>query len=96
MSKKNQSKGQCTKSGCSGGATMRTTVIVNYDCGLPNTLYIRGEGIPSLSWDNGTPLHNVRCDEWIWETDETFDAINFKILLNDQTYEFGEDHQLIC
>ena len=75
---------------------MRTTVIVNYDCGLPNTLYIRGEGIPSLSWDNGTPLHNVRCDEWIWETDETFDAINFKILLNDQTYEFGEDHQLIC
>lgn len=96
MSKKNKHKNGCTKSERSGSSTMRTTIIVHLDCGFPNSLYLRGEGCPSISWLNGTPLHNVKCDEWIWETDETFDEIFFKILLNDQTFELGDDHQLVC
>lgn len=79
-----------------GTSTMRTALIVHYDCGFPNCLYLRGTGCSSLSWESGTPLHNVKADEWIWETDETFDVMTFKILINDQIYELGENHQLPC
>ncbi len=75
---------------------MRTTIIVKYDCGYQNTLTIRGNGCPSLSWEMGTSMHNVKSNEWVWETDETFEAIYFKVLINDELFELGEDHQLIC
>lgn len=33
-------------------------VIVEYDCGFPNNLFIRGKG-GGLSWDKGQPLKNL-------------------------------------
>ncbi len=79
-----------------GKSLMLTKLIVHFDCGFSNTLYIRGNGCASLSWEKGTPLFNIKEDQWVWETDETFDAIFFKILINDDIFEFGDDHQLIC
>lgn len=71
----------------------KTQIIIKYDVGFGNALYIRGRGA-QLSWDKGIPLKNTHTDEWIWETDIPFTACEFKILLNDQVYEAGDNHPL--
>lgn len=76
--------------------SVRTAVIIQFDCGYSNQLYIRGEGSDLLSWEQGIPLQNVNCSEWVWETDAPFEVIYFKVLINDEIFEAGENHQLIC
>lgn len=71
----------------------KTQIIVKYDVGFSNHLFIRGKGA-SLNWDKGTPLKNRKADEWIWETDGHFTQCEFKVLINDQNYETGENHVL--
>jgi hypothetical protein len=78
------------KTGAKGG---KTRIIVKYDVGFNNTLYIRGKGA-NLSWTRGLPLKNIKADEWVWETDAPIQAGEFKILINDQMYENGPNHQL--
>ncbi len=78
------------KSGVDG----TTKIIVKYDCGFSNNLFIRGEGISSLSWNKGAPLKNVHSDEWVWETNRPFVQGEFKILINDQKFEDGENHKI--
>ena len=56
-------------------------------------LAIRGQGA-GLSWDKGVALKNLSADEWVWETDASFKDCEFKVLLNDQRYEEGENHRL--
>lgn len=68
-------------------------IVVRYDVGFNNTLFIRGNG-PNLSWDKGVPLRNVKSDEWVWETDQPFTTCEFKVLLNDQNYECGNNRHL--
>lgn len=68
-------------------------VIVKYDAGFKNTLFVRGQGA-NLSWDKGVPLKNVKADEWIWEPETSFADCEFKILINDVSYEEGENHRL--
>lgn len=70
-----------------------TRVIIKYDVGFNNALYIRGKGA-NLSWDHGTPLKNISRDEWVWETDAPFTQCEFKILINDNQFEQGENHLL--
>lgn len=70
-----------------------TRIIVKYDVGFHNSLYIRGKGA-NLSWDRGIPLKNVKADEWLWETDVPFTSCEFKILINDKHYEMGINHTL--
>lgn len=77
--------------------TQKTTkVIVKCNCGFPNSLYIRGEGISGLSWDRGQKMTNIKPDEWVWETDKPFQRCQFKVLINDKQYEAGENHTLDC
>lgn len=71
----------------------KTRVIVKFDTGFSNQLYIRGKGA-NLSWDKGIPLKNVKADEWVWETDAPFTTCEFKVLINDKYYETGENHPL--
>lgn len=71
----------------------KTRIIIHYDVGFPNSLYIRGEG-SELSWEKGLLLKNVKSDEWIWETTKPFTTCQFKILINDSEYELGENHLL--
>ena len=68
-------------------------IIVRYDVGFNNHLFIRGNG-PGLSWERGVKLKNVGSDEWLWETDLPTHNCEFKVLINDQHYETGENHHL--
>lgn len=73
----------------------QTKIVVYYDAGMSNTLFIRGEGAPSLHWDKGVPLKNINANEWVYETKERFKEGSFKILINDEVYEAGENHKLL-
>lgn len=71
----------------------RSTVLVKYDIGFGNMLYIRGQGA-GLNWDKGQMMKNVGPDEWKWETDLPFNECEFKVVINDQMYEAGDNHHL--
>lgn len=73
-----------------------TKITVKCDCGFPNTLYLRGEGIAGLSWNKGVPMKNVKPDEWVWETNKPFITGQYKVLINDKQYETGENHPINC
>jgi hypothetical protein len=68
-------------------------ILVKYNVGMTNTLYIRGQGA-GLTWEKGSPMKNVGPDEWIWETATHFKECEFKVLINDKQYEDGENHHL--
>lgn len=72
-----------------------TRVVIHYDVGFKNGLFIRGKGA-NLSWDKGIALVNTRPDEWVWETDQVFNSCEFKVLINDANYEQGNNHTLTC
>ncbi len=74
-------------------AKSRTRLIIRYDAGFGNCLFIRGSGA-NLNWQKGIALHNINRDEWIWETDLNFKSCEFKILFNDQEFETGDNHFL--
>jgi hypothetical protein len=70
-----------------------TTISVKYDCGYNNHLTLRGEGA-GLSWSHGTPLKNIAPGEWIFEVAAPDKQFEFKILINDQIFELGENHRI--
>jgi hypothetical protein len=68
-------------------------VTVKYDVGFNNSLYIRGKG-SGLSWEKGALMKNLGADTWVWEVEGPVKDLEFKVLINDQTYEEGENHRL--
>ena len=95
---RSQHSGHTSPSTSSNTATLTkpvTRIIINYDVGFSNALYIRGHGA-NLNWEKGILLKNTKCDEWVWETEAVFPNAEFKILINDKTYETGENHSLQC
>ena len=72
--------------------TAKTKIVVHIDCGFSNNLFIRGEGVSSLSWDKGVPMKNVGPSEWAWESDRPFSTVQFKVLVNDKWFEQGDNH----
>lgn len=72
-----------------------TRIIVKYDVGFNNSIFLRGEGA-GLNWDRGIMLKNIKFDEWVWETNLPFTNCEFKVLINDRQYELGENHHLHC
>jgi hypothetical protein len=73
---------------------MKTRIVANYDCGFPNTLFIRGEGVSTLSWNKGVPMKNTGSNQWVWESERPFTHCEFKVLVNDNYYEMGENHKI--
>lgn len=82
---------------------LRTQIIVKYDCGFSSFLSIRGAGakrsgkessLQELSWNQGIPLKNICANEWLFECDASLNPCEFKILINDEIYEYGENHIL--
>lgn len=71
----------------------KTRVLVKYNVGFENNLYIRGNG-GGLSWERGVLLKNVSPDEWIWEPSAPVTDCEFKVLINDVKYETGENHHV--
>lgn len=80
------SKGKETKT--------KTRIIAHFDCGFPNSLFIRGEGVATLSWDKGIAMKNISPNDWIWESDRPCSTVQFKVLINDNCYEQGENHTI--
>jgi hypothetical protein len=68
-------------------------IMVRYDVGMNNALYIRGQG-PGLNWEKGMVMKNAGPDVWIWETDSNCNNCEFKVLINDKVYEEGANHRL--
>lgn len=77
----------------SSSSAKSAVIQVNYDVGFNNTLYIRGSGGP-LSWEKGLPLENVGASNWTWSTDQVNSPVEFKLLINDELYETGENRHL--
>jgi hypothetical protein len=75
------------------GKRQVSRITVKYDVGFKNSLYIRGNGA-GLTWQKGKLMKNMGADTWVWETDADFKDIEFKVLVNDQAYEDGENHRL--
>ena len=70
-----------------------TRIIVKYDVGYNNALYVRGTG-GNLKWEKGIPLKCSGNDEWIWEYKKPFKGGEFKVLINDTEYESGDNHYI--
>ena len=75
--------------------TKKTSLYITYDVGYGNTLYIRGRGA-DLTWEKGVPLINISHDQWCWETELSFETLEFKILINDSAFETCFNHTLTC
>jgi hypothetical protein len=69
----------------------KITIVVKYDCGYDNHLTLRGVG-GGLSWYRGVPLINKGSDEWVIEFDARTKSLEFKVLINDQVFEMGDNH----
>lgn len=72
----------------------KTRIVVQVDDRFANAIYLRGEGLPELSWKKGVELKHANPNEWVFETDTSFSNAEFKILVNDDIYELGENHPL--
>jgi len=73
--------------------TGKTRVLIKYNVGFKNNLYIRGQGA-GLNWNKGVMLKNIGPDEWVWEPTAPINDCEFKVLINDQKYETGENHHI--
>ncbi len=72
-----------------------TRIVVHYDCGFGNNLFIRGEHA-GLDWKIGAPLNNINAGKWTFEITSFFTECFFKILINDTCYEQGTNHHISC
>jgi hypothetical protein len=68
-----------------------TTITAQIDIGFGNALHIRGEG-PGLSWDKGLLMECVADDRWRVVLTESARPIVFKFLVNDLSWNVGEDY----
>jgi hypothetical protein len=88
--------GSPDKKAASSCTTPYTKITIKCDAGFGNTLFIRGNGIPMLSWEKGVPLKNIGADEWLFEINTSFTHAEIQILLNDTQFETGPNHALKC
>jgi len=70
--------------------TVTTTIIAKCDVGFGNSLSIRG-GAAGLSWETGAAMENTQADEWVWTSTKVTNALAFKVLANDETWNDGDD-----
>ena len=87
-----KSAGCCAAIAPTKQKTTKTCITAHIDCGFSNNLFLRGEGISSLSWEKGVQMKNVGPGEWVWESDRPFSTMQFKVLVNDKWYEQGDNH----
>lgn len=70
----------------------QTKIIIHYDAGFGNTLYIRGNTKP-LDWDAGQKCENINANTWQFVMERPVSGnVEFKVLLNDTTWESGNNH----
>lgn len=78
-------------------APVKTKIVVRYDVGFGNNLYLRGKGAPGLDWVTGVKMTCTKPPNlWTWECDSaSIDPSNFKykVLINNRIWEKGVDHE---
>ena len=67
-----------------------TRIIVKYNVGWGNQLYIRGTGA-GLTWHKGVLMQCVGEDEWLWEQLVSKGGLKFKVLVNDEVWNLDDD-----
>lgn len=67
-----------------------TRIIVKYNVGWGNQLFIRGTGA-GLNWHKGVLMQCVGEDEWLWEQLVSQGGLKFKVLVNDEIWNLDED-----
>lgn len=67
-----------------------TTVIAKVDAGFGNSVAIRGSGA-GLSWEAGVVMSNASADEWVWQSSDVTEELEFKVLLNDNNWSAGRN-----
>jgi hypothetical protein len=72
----------------------KTRIVVQVDPQFTHSIFLRGEGVDGFSWEKGVAMKHEKPDEWVFETDTTFSNATFKVLVDDITYEIGENHPL--
>lgn len=72
-------------------APVVTTITAKIDIGFGNLLHLRGDG-PGLSWDKGVVMACVNDNEWQAVVGESARPFSFKFLVNDLTWNVGEDY----
>lgn len=70
-----------------------TTISAQVDVGFGNALFLRGEG-PGLNWEKGLLLNCVADTEWSVNLSGATSPLTFKFLLNDETWNIGENYTL--
>lgn len=75
---------------CRKSKAKPTEIIVEYDVGFGNTMFIRGNTC-DLYWDKGIAMENIGNNIWKWETTSKCNDIEFKLLINDETWSEGEN-----
>ncbi len=70
-----------------------TIITAKIDIGFGNTLYLRGEG-PGLSWDRGVIMDCIADNQWQAVIAESARPVSFKFLVNDLTWNTGEDYSV--
>lgn len=71
-------------------ASKLTRIIVKYNVGWGNQLFIRGIGA-GLNWQKGVLMQCVGEDEWLWEQLVSKGGLKFKVLVNDEIWNIDED-----
>lgn len=59
------------------------------------TLFIHGTG-PGMSWQQGVRLDKIDNNTWVFNTLTQFENFEYKLVLNDQTWENGPNHRINC
>ena len=72
----------------------RTRVVAQVQLAPGQKLTVRGQGA-GLQWGEGAAMKQRGLGTWVWETRTTVPTdCEFKVLINDQTYEEGPNHRL--
>lgn len=67
-----------------------TTLIINANVGLGNTVFVRGWG-GGLRWDSGVPAKCISPDMWELKLQGAAEVVYCKVLINDQVWCEGPD-----
>lgn len=70
-----------------------TTFVAQCEIGWGNSLYLRGEGSPELSWERGV-LMKWEDGAWVYSTTSANAPVCFKFLVNDHTWADGNNQHV--
>ncbi|MBS0653464.1 MAG: hypothetical protein JSR39_08075 [Verrucomicrobia bacterium] len=82
-----------TQASVSNQPPFTARIVVKYEGNEGDKLYIRGTG-PKMSWGPGIEMRK-EGSQWIYESTEPFETFEFKMMLNDQLWEAGENHTIV-